>query len=38
MLFWIVLAVVLVIVVVLVGWAVRGIAGRAHEPGTTRLD
>ncbi len=38
MLFWIGVVVVLVVVVALVGWAVRGIAGRAHEPGTTHLD
>ena len=38
MLFWIGLAVVLVVVVGLVSWAVRGIAGRAHEPGTPHLD
>jgi hypothetical protein len=37
MFFWIGLAVVLVVFVSLVAWGVRGIAGRAHEPGTTHL-
>ena len=38
MFFWIGLAVVLLVFAGLVTWGVRGIAGRAHEPGTRRLD
>ena len=38
MFFWIGLAVVLLVFAGLVTWGVRGIAGRAHEPGTRHLD
>ena len=38
MFFFIGLAVVLLVVVAVVTWGVRGISGRAHEPGTTHLD
>lgn len=38
MFFWVGLAVVFVVFVGLVSWGVRGISGRAHEPGTTHLD
>jgi hypothetical protein len=38
MFFWIGLAVVLVVFVAVLTWGVRGIAGRAHKPGTRRLD
>ena len=38
MFFWIGVTVVLVVVVALVTWGVRGISARAHRPGTTRLD
>jgi hypothetical protein len=37
MFFWIGVTVVLVVFVGVVIWGVRGIAGRAHEPGTRRL-
>jgi hypothetical protein len=38
MFFWIGVGVVVVVAVALVSWGVRGISGRTHEPGTTRLD
>ena len=38
MFFWILLAVAFVFFVVVVGWGVRGIEGRAHKPGTRHLD
>ena len=38
MFFWIGLAVVLVVFVGLAVWGARGIADRAHKPGTRRLD
>jgi hypothetical protein len=38
MFFWIALPIVFVVFVVLVSWGVRGIGGRAHEPGTRHLD
>lgn len=38
MFFWVVLSIVFVVFVALVTWGVRGIAGRAHEPGTRRLE
>jgi hypothetical protein len=37
MVLWIGLALVVVVVVGLVAWALRGLDERAHEPGTTRL-
>ena len=37
MFFWIGLALAFVVFVGVVSWAVRGFAGRAHEPGTTHL-
>ena len=37
MFFWIGVAVVFVVFVGVVTWGVRGIAGRAHEPGTQHL-
>jgi hypothetical protein len=37
MFFWIALAVVLVLFLGVVAWGARGIAGRAHKPGTQRL-
>jgi hypothetical protein len=37
MFFWIGVTVALVVFVGAVVWGVRGIAGRAHEPGTRRL-
>jgi hypothetical protein len=38
MFFWIGVVVVLVVVVALISFGLRGISGRAHKPGTTRLD
>ena len=38
MFFWVALAVVFVVVVGLIAWGVRGLPGRAHEPGTRHLD
>ncbi len=38
MFFWIALPIVFLVFVGLVTWGVRGIAGRAHEPGTRHLD
>jgi hypothetical protein len=38
MFFWIGLLVVLVVFVSVVTWGLRGIEGRAHEPGTRHLD
>jgi hypothetical protein len=38
MFFWIGLAIMIVLFVGLVAWGVRGIAGRAHKPGTRHLD
>ena len=35
---WVGLVVVLLLVVGLVSWGLRGIADRAHEPGTRHLD
>jgi len=37
MFFWVTLAIVLLVAGGLVAWAVRGIDGRAHEPGTQYL-
>jgi hypothetical protein len=37
MFFWIGLAVVFVVFVAVVSWAVRGQEGRFHKPGTQRL-
>jgi hypothetical protein len=37
MFFWVALAVVLLVFLVVVAWAARGVAGRAHKPGTQRL-
>jgi hypothetical protein len=38
MFFWIALPIVFCVFVGLVTWGVRGIADRAHEPGTRHLD
>ena len=36
--FWVALAVVMLVFVGLVAWGVRGIGDRAHEPGTQYLN
>jgi len=38
MFFWVVLAIVLLVAAGLIAWGVRGIADRAHPPGTQYLD
>ena len=38
MFFWAGVVVVLVVFVCAVAWGVRGIGGRAHEPGTRYMD
>lgn len=38
MFFWVGLAVVLLVAFCLVAWALRGISGRAQEPGTQYLN
>jgi hypothetical protein len=38
MFFWVALVVVFLVFAGLVTWALRGLPGRAHEPGTRHLD